>query len=233
VEYLPLSPDAKWCAALRSTGQSLWVVPHIYGMSVPMLVDTGSEITLLYHVSVDVPLFPSSVSLRGVSGHPLNVSGKCRVTLAWDDFYFPADVHISPDLDYCILGMDFFNSYPCLLHLARQELIIGDVVIPLLAREQIGQVRCNAISASQGVLPQQISQQLQQLETEQREEAVSSLRKFVSVFDSEHLGCTSVQEHRIELTDPRPVKQHPRRLSTTQRKQIEYEVAEMMRQGVI
>jgi len=144
---------------------------------------------------------------------------------------------VCDQLDYNVLGTDFFLKYPCLIDLLRRELIIGDIVVPLMSKSealQLTQISLSVLTASQhAALPPDITQQLDVLPGEDKLRAQEMLEKYAATFENGSLGCTSQCQHRIELTDPRTIKQQPRRLSAVQRKQVEEEVEKMDAQGVI
>jgi hypothetical protein len=66
-----------------------------------------------------------------------------------------------------------------------------------------------------------------------REAARAQLNKYQQVFMEEPLGHGRRFPHVIQLTDERPVKQAPRRLSAMSRDVVRVEIEKMLKAGVI
>jgi hypothetical protein len=85
----------------------------------------------------------------------------------------------------------------------------------------------------ENTLPPIITQQLQRLDEAQQIKASCMLQKFSGVLNGSLLGRSSIVQHSIELTDDKPLKQMPRRVSAAQRDIINAEIEIMKNQGII
>ena len=84
--------------------------------------------------------------------------------------------------------------------------------------------------ALEGITTQEVAEAL--CKEDQREELLKLLDEFSDIF-TDLPGKTSVAEHRIQLTDDRPIRCKPYPLPHTLRDDVKSEVEEMCRLGVI
>jgi hypothetical protein len=219
---------------VNSVGTSKWITLTILGEKHKFLVDTGSQISLMLPKE-SLPFCKDvNLSVKGATGHYLNILGSINLPILIGERFIEHEMYISDTIKQNILGMDFLHGQCCTVDLGGSKLYIGDLTYPL----EDMRVDCLTISppliTSPNLrVPETISNQTAKLSVEQRVQALSLLNKFSELFDPSKLGCSRNFTHSIELTDSRPIKQMPRRVSFAQRQVIENEIADMLAKGVI
>jgi hypothetical protein len=85
-----------------------------------MLVDTGSQISLLRGNVADIKLSPTRVTVKGATGHALGLRGTGRVELEFQKGVVSADIYVATsNLIDNILGMDILSKLGAIVDLNR------------------------------------------------------------------------------------------------------------------
>jgi hypothetical protein len=214
-------------------GASMKVLLCINRTPIYFLVDTGSQISILNQCFVSGnTLTPTQTIVRGATGHTLELLGCVVVEVGVSErIHFQEEFYVSTSLSECILGMDFLEKHNCTVDLAGSTLYIDNVSVPLVSH-----VACRATMSDkvkQVKIPECISEQVQRVPITFQNDLSSLIQKFSDIFDDSRLGCVNFCSHEIVLTDTRPVKQMPRRVSFAQRDLIDREVKTMLEKGII
>lgn len=209
-----------------------YVCVAIRGKKFPLLVDTGSQVSILSERVTPWEVTSAAVGLRGVGGESLGVRGMLRnelislgpVELEWD--MYVADVS-----EPGILGMDILQYLNAVVDFAKGEIAVDSHRLLLWTAEEVAARSRNSRAYVSTV---QVSADVSTaLSTEQRKVAEQLCDEFRDVLSSGKLGFTTLAEHAIELTDDVPVKIGPHPTSASQKRTMWAELQAMKEQGVV
>jgi predicted aspartyl protease len=218
----------------RAQMGSLWINLAVNGSVVQFLLDTGSTVTLLKD-SHGSEMRDSTVTLRTASGSMLDVDGEALVKIKVGRSSKMVNVIISRQVVDDTLGLDILGDLEAVIDLKNMCLTVQDDHIPLFTSKQVMAIAlANSIPSSNSCpLPEIISSQICKLPSEFREEAAHMLNAYSELFRAEPLGRSKNFFHRIDLTDPAPIRQMARRTSPAQYAIIQEEIQKMLNLGVI
>ena len=122
------------CSNVPSTKEKtgLFIEGKIEGVSVCMIIDTGSNTSIVTFGKDLSYIEPVPNLLKSVTGERRNVLGviSLTITVGNRDIYQKFQV---ADIDEdCILGLDFLHQQCVNLNIVEEQLLIGDVQVPLL-----------------------------------------------------------------------------------------------------
>jgi transposase InsO family protein/predicted aspartyl protease len=216
-------------------GGSLWILAELNGVKCPLMLDTGSAISIL-NQNFNSLVSPCNVKAKVANGDNMNLKGTAIVRMKIGIFQLDAKVFISPDITDNLLGLDLLKTLNCSIDLVNMKLCIHDDVVPLYTLNEINMIALiNGLpnEACDFQLPETISAQIVNVPSEYRGDVASLLTEYAELFRTEPLGTSRRFEHRIELTDPEPIRMMPRRVPLTQYQPMMDEVERMLRMGVI
>ena len=117
---------------MRGFTNSFVISGNIEGASCDMVIDTGSNITILrpdilQRVSkdADIDVHPVNCLLRTVTGETTPVRNRGKLALQLGNFKAVHDVWIADIENECILGLDFLISNDCIVDVQESCLRIG------------------------------------------------------------------------------------------------------------
>ena len=111
----------------------------VYDIPLRALIDTGSDLTLISQQvyqqigSVKPPLIPAKTEATSISGHSLNILGKCKVLFSIGSLKFCQEVHVMDQCPHaCVLGMDLLCRFSTvMLNNHSGELTLGRLCLSL------------------------------------------------------------------------------------------------------
>lgn len=191
-----------------------------------MLVDTGSEITILKVDSLhdDVNIYSSDkykLRLTGISGD-ITTIGEADCHIKLNDKIIKHTIHVVP-IEFQlqadgILGMDLLNKLGATIHCNKELIEIGNIQSLNITRQD------------------EISIPTQHLTSEEGNELVTLCNKYKDIFrkQGQYLSCTNTVQHEIPTNaDQAPINQRPYRLPEAQKATVQQHIQEMKVNGVI
>jgi hypothetical protein len=217
-------------------GGNLWVTVFINDEKSHALIDTGSAITILKH-SFGSKKEPSDLVVKTASGQPMKDVYKASVKLNLGQLKLKRNVFVCDELSGHILGLDILRDYGSILDLKQMRLNVGNDIIPLFSSLEVDMINhinsLPSLSTQTYQLPDIISSQLIKLPGEHHAEATSLFNEYAELFRTDIIGTSKTCTHKIELTDPIPIKQMPRRVSQAQYNIMCEQIEDMLKKGVI
>jgi predicted aspartyl protease len=216
-------------------GGSLWIYSLVNGVRCPLMIDTGSAISIFNHHFNSI-VSPCSIKAKVANGDNMKLNGVAIVELQIGSFEMDAKVFVAPEVTDNLLGLDLLKLLNCSLDLVNMRLCMGDETVPLYNTSEISMialVESLPLDPNNYPLPETISAQIVNVPPEFRSDVVNLLTEYAELFRTEPLGTSRRFEHRIELNDPEPVRMMPRRVPLTQYQPMKDEVERMLRLGVI
>jgi predicted aspartyl protease len=216
-------------------GGSLWIYSLVNGVRCPLMIDTGSAISIFNHHFNSI-VSPCSIKAKVANGDNMRLNGVAIVELQIGSFKMDAKVFVAPEVTDNLLGLDLLKLLNCSLDLVNMRLCMGDETVPLYNTSEISMialVESLPLDPNNYPLPETISAQIVNVPPEFRSDVVNLLTEYAELFRTEPLGTSRRFEHRIELNDPEPVRMMPRRVPLTQYQPMKDEVERMLRLGVI
>ena len=135
---MELQPQTLECEINAMAVQSWFVHVHLYGRKVPMLVDTGSEVTViqseLYRKLDDrrkPPLLDAGAEIRGVGGNSIAVRGAANIEYLLGSNICETHTLIADIHHQGILGMNFFEEHDCVLDMKDGLIMMDGAGYPL------------------------------------------------------------------------------------------------------
>ena len=115
---------------VQAQSDSISVKGKIGGTPCEMIVDTGSNITIVRpdvveRVGKALKIVPVKTSLRTVSGEAVPVQGRGEIAIQIGDHQAVHDIWVAEITDPCILGLDFLVANDCQIDMAGAFLSIG------------------------------------------------------------------------------------------------------------
>lgn len=205
-----------------------WVTLKVDESKSEFLIDTGSQVSLLNYCPEGICVKSSSLKVKSASGHPLTVSGVVDINTEFG----PQRFHVCENLPFSLLGMDFLQQYKCLIDLATDTLRVGDVCVVLdRSRKMEGIVP--TLNTDSNSLPDNLKAQCETLNADDFRTASALLKRFSNLFIEGNLGYATGFEHCIDLTDEKPLRKMPWRVSAAEQEIIDKEVKNMLEKGII
>jgi len=198
-----------------------------------MKIDTGSDVTLvregLLEFSRQQIFQDRSFNLRYPTGERVPVKFKVEVLIEVGELSMKLPVYIVDMKDDCLLGNDFLSAKNF------EEILISFFGVSSQERKEFV---CSRIESETGEIPlflrELFIKETQNLNEKQKERFANFLIRFQDVFSEEIIaGNCRMVEHKIEIENSGPIKQAPRRIPFHLRKDVDIEIEEMKRQGVI
>jgi predicted aspartyl protease len=199
-------------------GGSLWIYSFVNGVRCPLMIDTGSAISIFNHHFNSI-VSPCSIKAKVANGDNMKLNGVAIVKLQIGSFEMDAKVFVAPEVTDNLLGLDLLKLLNCSLDLVNMRLCMGDETVPLYNTSEISMialVESLPLDPNNYPLPETISAQIVNVPPEFRSDVVNLLTEYAELFRTEPLGTSRRFEHRIELNDPEPVRMMPRRVPLTQ-----------------
>jgi hypothetical protein len=129
------------------------------------------------------------------------------------------------------------RDYGSILDLKQMRLNVGNDIIPLFSSLEVDMINhinsLPSLSTQTYQLPDIISSQLVKLPGEHHAEGTSLFNEYAELFRTDIIGTSKTCTHKIELTDPIPIKQMPRRVSQAQYNIMCEQIEDMLKKGVI
>ena len=106
---------------------------EVGGVTCSVTLDTGSSINIIHRSVLDVlprapPLLATATVARTVSSDPLPLLGRTRIALKIAGRVVVVPFYVSDQIDCnVLLGLEFFGTYPCVLDLTKNQLILRSV----------------------------------------------------------------------------------------------------------
>jgi len=197
-----------------------------------MKIDTGSDVTLvrkgLLKFSRQQIFRDRSFNLRYPTGERVPVKFRVEVLIEVGVLSMKLPVYIVDMKDDCLLGNDFLSAKNF------EETLISFFGVSSQKKEFV----CSRIERGTNEIPlflrELFIKETQNLNEKQKERFANFLIRFQDVFSEEIIaGNCRMVEHRIEIENAGPIKQAPRRIPFHLRKDVDMEIEEMKRQGVI
>jgi len=198
-----------------------------------MKIDTGSDVTLvregLLKFSRQQIFRDKSFNLRYPTGERVPVKFKVEVLIEVGELSMKLPVYVVDMKDDCLLGNDFLSAKKI------EETLISFFGVSSQERKEFV---CSRIESETSEVPfflrELFIKETQNLNEKQKERFANFLIGFQDVFSEEIIaGNCGMVEHRIEIENSGPIKQVPRRIPFHLQKDIDKEIEEMKRQGVI
>lgn len=127
-----------------SVGPRVVVVSaRVNGCSMPMVVDSGSDVTVVREEVFKGELEPTRAMLKSVTGDNLRVRGVARVELTLAGESGRSCVYVVAGLEFGILGVDVMRQRNVQLDWGRLRLAIGKKVVEMeeASREDVVRVQ--------------------------------------------------------------------------------------------
>ena len=121
---------------LQTTSDSITVTGMVEGVTCQMVVDTGSNKTIVRPdmvkmVERETKIVPCAETLRTVTGDVAPVQGRRELTFQIGSHAAVHDVWVAEITDQCILGLDFLAANDYHINIGGTYLTIGNGEIPL------------------------------------------------------------------------------------------------------
>ena len=117
----------------------VYVQPHPTLPDVPFLVDTGAAVSMLPHSwFVAIPpnerpeLEKTPLTVFAANNTTFRITGVAHMQLKIQSVNYACMVHISPDEDTAIMGMDFITQHRVIVNAAAGKMTIGQRNIEVL-----------------------------------------------------------------------------------------------------
>ncbi len=172
-------PSANWKNKPRSgvdtasVSSILFVSGAVEGKSMPLLVDTGSGMTIVREdVLQDARTNDASPKILKEVGHPvlaangeeLDVAGQAVLTITLGKFTVDHPVLVVRDLTQsCLLGADFLQKYHCIIDLQEKTLTVGGSLVRFLSVNSFTKGVCHVTCPETIVIPSYSQMQLPML----------------------------------------------------------------------
>lgn len=228
VFILPLYESA---ALVRAVGPECEVLLCLAGTTLPALVDSGAQLSLLSRDALPpaVTTRPSAKRLHDAQGNALSVAGEAEVpfrlgTLKGTHTFIVVDRVAHP----VILGTDFQRVYDCYPRAAMGWLQTPQARIPFLPREQPTQGGCLRIE-----VPKDELNIGSHLSPAQRTLVASLITPDLFASEERPLGRAKNFVFDLRLTDPRPIRVGLRRVAPKDRDVVATEIAMLRKLGAI
>jgi predicted aspartyl protease len=197
-------------------GGSIWLMAIINGRKCPVMIDTGSAISIFNH-SFDSRIYPCDVKAMVANGDNMKLNGIAELNMRIGSFDYDMEIFIAAEVSDNLIGLDVLKKLKCSIDLINMKLIIQDEIIPLYNTTEIGMIALInslpvACESQSFQLPETISSQIASVPAEYRGDVVNLLMEYAELFRTEPLGTSRRFEHRIELMDPEPIRMMPRRV---------------------
>jgi hypothetical protein len=152
----------------------VYIRMELNGKSLPCLVDSGCEISLVPHYVIancrSLKLSSSSQRIFAANGTEIEVLGEVVLPLMLNGRQVDTPALVSPDVEEIMLGVDWLKSHACVWDFGQSRIQVdGHIVIPLSVRKT---VHCRRVYAAQDV----VLQPRQQVEVEARATITSPRR---------------------------------------------------------
>ena len=129
---------------VSNVGQSLYIELKINNRRCKVLLDTGSEVTLIPASMVDVSqVQPSGRTLRAANGTIINLLGEWKTVVKLGSLLSPVTFLVSDQVDEVLLGIDWMRAQRCLLSFDDLTLTLHGQCFPLLKRMAVN--RCHRL----------------------------------------------------------------------------------------
>lgn len=203
-----------------------------------MLVDTGSDITLLKVTSMqdDVDIYSGyehKLRLNGISGN-ITTIGEAYCHIQINNRVIKHTVHVVPaefqlNADG-LIGMDLLQKLGATIYCNQEVIEVSQVnsenTIPTTL------VNCNNDTSNN----EEINLNIAHLNQEEREMLTALCNKYKDIFrkPGQRLSCTRTVQHEIPVSaEQAPINQRPYRLPETQKATVKQHIDEMRANGII
>ena len=197
------------------------VTVRISGKEVPMMIDTGSEVTVVRPGILENELENWGGKLRGVSGHTVRVEGWATVKVELGSKSEMCSVMVADLGRDGILGMDVLKQFGVVLDCKEETLTVGGGNLHIQPWDQRG-TESLAVEKEAGTNEMEELKERSRLGlTElQSKELDRIMVKYEATLggNSELLGCTPLVTHSINTGDSRPIRQSVRRMGPQREK---------------
>ena len=142
---------------MSSSVDSLRVNGKIEGIPCQLVIDTGSNITIvrpdvIAGTAIEQTIVPGESSLRTVTGQSAPVIGRVMLKFRLGFFETSQEVWLAEIADPCIIGLDFLMAHDCHVDIAGGTVRIGSQEIPLVRASTKGEKRCCRVVAVETVV---------------------------------------------------------------------------------
>ncbi|KMQ91095.1 blastopia polyprotein [Lasius niger] len=221
------STTANSCAVDRSERRKQTKDVLINDIQVHAIIDTGSDITIMRadeYIRIGSPRLENvTVPFRGVSTEKNATLGRFQAKLTVDENSFKISINVvSDDLlrNKLLIGRDFLNTVE--LNMKRGEAVIKPLTDDDCAFAEICQINVDFDREANNV-------NLSHVQDETYKQAVQRL---VDRYKPERTQEVSIKMKLI-LKDDEPVYQKARRLSVAERNEVNAQIDEWLRNGIV
>lgn len=207
-----------------------------------LLVDTGSSITIVSRTMLNhneqhkLPgIKETNVELRQANGMPIEVFGETSLIMNFSGQEYNVSVVIA-DIDVDgIIGMDFLQKTNTTIDCDLMTVTVRGRVIP--CANQMGDKLVMVVNKPE--VPEHLTDIYRRtclsIEEEYHSDVVMLLTSYSDVFSQgDHdIGRTDKVKHSIHTTCLAPIRQRPRRHPMGQREEVEKQIEDMLKRGII
>ena len=215
----------------------------------PVLFDTGAEVSVISTRCCGSikHLTPSPMPfLKGVTGQKIDVMGKCLflLDLGFSKVLDHIFVVVDLDLPYIILGLDFMKAHGLILDTKSETVIlnISKEQIELSTFADVSEFTCNEPLYERDLIRSLTINSVGTCDEDKSEEAKQAEQRCYNLLNSfPELTCDP-DYHKpakhpfkldIELIDPSPISQKPRRFSMSNQEIIKQHMIDLEKKGAL
>jgi hypothetical protein len=201
----------------------------------PFLIDTGSCASILVQAPHN-EITPCEFNVVSAEGQSMNVMGCAEVKFQITKHTATHNFIIAPDTMDNILGLDFLRKWNGKVDIVSKllETSLGKLNLHEAAELVVNKnLRVVVQQPKQQVMNPELAKLVDKAPPQHKPTILQQLGRFQHLFRKTPLGHGKRFPHVIELSDPRPLKQSPRRVSAAKREIQRKEIEEMLREGVI
>ena len=131
-----------------STGETLLVDAKVEGRWCKLVVDTGSNITIVRPDVIEAlsaRILPTKTVLRTVTGETAPVKGRSHLRIVLGNCETKHDVWVADIVEEGIIGLDYLMANNCQVDLGSKLLYVGNDEVPLFSESQHYLLVCLAL----------------------------------------------------------------------------------------
>ena len=200
------------------------------GKQQPFLIDTGACISIITSAP-PADIKHTEVHVMTADGKPIHIQGVCRFIFKLGKITVTHDFLVAPSSTANVLGMDIMKPLDCIVNIALQKMFVKDGFVKLYDNAALENMNMRDLRALHTTPKDDVQTSMCDLSSvpdEFKQLASDQVHKFRNLFREKPLGHCRNYPHVIELTDERPIKQPPRRVSFAKRVMQQQEIQKML-----
>ena len=142
------------CGSRGLDKANVYVRVQLDGKTLPCLLDSGCEITLIPKSVVEaarnIKVLPSRQCIWAANGSKIEIAGEAVLPLLLNGRCIPTRALVSPDVEEVMLGSDWLQAHECLWDFGRGKLLIDGQAAVTLSRKH--RLCCRRIFAQEDVV---------------------------------------------------------------------------------